>query len=459
MKNFLRKFLGQKLINYYHLAGAILANFIYGFPSRKLHVIGVTGTDGKTTTVNLVASILKAAGLPVSFLSTINAQIGRQALDTGLHTTTPSSFLLQRLLQQMVKAGSQYAVLEVTSHALDQYRTWGITFETAVITNVTHEHLDYHKTYGEYLRAKAKVFKNVKYAVLNREDKSYEQLLKLISTSLPLSPPARPKLAEGGSPGDGLSFRSSSPSDGEELKERLLTYGFSSRAQIWASDINESLEGSKLSVHTPAGGFPIELSLPGQFNVKNALAAIAVATAYKIPVASIQKGLSQIKTVSGRMEFLETKAPFLVLVDFAHTPNGLRELLSFLRPKVSGSIIMVFGAAGERDSTKRPLMGSAADEFANSIVLTREDNRSEPAEKICQEIASGVKNKRLNTDLFIIPDRREAIRFALNQAKSGDLVAITGKGHEQSLNVDGVELPWDEREVAREELKKLGVSR
>src|SRR3989344_7905631 len=174
MLDFLRKLFGQKLINYYHLAMAIIANFVYGFPSRKLHVIGVTGTDGKTTTVNMVASILRAANLPTAHLSTVNAQIGEQIYDTGLHTTTPSSFLLQKLIHRAVRAGAQYLVLETTSHALDQYRTWGINFETAVITNVSHEHLDYHKDLQGYMAAKARLLKNANYRILNLDDESFE---------------------------------------------------------------------------------------------------------------------------------------------------------------------------------------------------------------------------------------------------------------------------------------------
>lgn len=428
MKDFVRNILGRKRFNYYHLFQAILANFIFGFPSRRLHVIGVTGTDGKTTTVNLIASVLKEAGLRGSFLSTINARIGDQLFDTGLHTTTPSPFLLQKLLSQMVQNGSQYAVLEVTSHALDQFRTWGINFETAVVTNITHEHLDYHKTREEYVKAKAGLLKNAKYGILNMDDEGCQDLRKFIPAP--------------------------------------LTYGLSSTAQVWAEEIREELKATTFTAHysLPAGDLPkgekfqIYLNLPGKFNVYNALAAICAGLIYKVPPEAIQLGLEKVASIPGRMEFIDGGQDFYAMVDFAHTPNALRVLFTFLRPQIPGKLIVVFGSAGERDSTKRPLMGQAADEFADLIFLTREDNRSEYIQEICRQIAGGVTEKKLNEGYFIIPDRRGALRQALRMAGKGDLVVITGKGHEQSLNIDGREIPWDDRQVMREELKKI-VSR
>lgn len=431
MIDFLRKLLGQRTLNYYHLAIAIIANFVYGFPSRKLYVIGVTGTDGKTTTVNMVASILRAAGLPTAHLSTVNGQIGEQIYDTGLHTTTPSPFLLQRLLAQAVKAGSKYMVLETTSHALDQYRTWGIRFETAVITNVSHEHLDYHKDLQSYMAAKSKLFKGVKCAVLNRDDQSFESL------TLALSRTGRGK---------------------------LLTYGFSKEAKIWADNFEESLTKTRFIAHVLAETIPIELNLPGRFNVYNALAAIGAVINYYVPLEAIQKGLTGVKGIPGRMEFITSPQPSpykgeggKVLVDFAHTPNAIKNLLEFLRPKISGKIIHVFGSAGERDRSKRTLMGEASDKYADIVIITREDNRSESVEQISAEIAKGIKGKQRDKEYFIIPDRREAIIAALRLAQgANDLVVITGKGHEQSLNVDGIEMPWDDRRIVEEELSRLG---
>jgi UDP-N-acetylmuramoyl-L-alanyl-D-glutamate--2,6-diaminopimelate ligase len=426
VKDFFRKFLGRKLINYYHLVQALLANFVYGFPSRQLHVIGVTGTDGKTTTVNLIASILKAAGLPTSFLSTINAQIGSEVFDTGLHTTTPDPFLLQRLLRQMVRSGSQYAVLEVTSHALEQFRTWGVRFETAVITNVTHEHLDYHKTYDRYLSAKAELFAKVATLpngamVLNHDDQSFSQLARFSAS-------------------------------------KIITYGLTSEADIWADVIEESLSGTKFKMHGRFGEFPVSLKLLGKFNVVNALAAAAACSAYELDIGHILTGLQAVEAVSGRMEFLKTSGGFAVVVDFAHTPNALEALFSFLRPRVTGKIVSVFGVAGRRDASKRPLMGAVADQYADLIVLTREDNRSESVQKICEQVMAGIKHKKQKDNLFVIPDRRAAINFALRRAQRNDLVVVTGKGHEQSLNIDGTEYPWDDRVVAEEELKSLNLS-
>lgn len=431
MKELIRKILGQRIINYYHLAQAILANFIYGFPSKRLHVIGVTGTDGKTTTVNMIAVVLKEAEMKVSFLSTINAEIGEEKFDTGLHTTTPSPFLLQKLLRKMVKAGSKYAVLEVTSHALDQFRTWGIKFETAVLTNITHEHLDYHKTYEEYAEAKARLFRNVKNAVLNADDQSLGYLTPALSD---------------------LPRRRAGIGEGERV--RLLTYGFSN-ADIWADHIEETLTHTKSIAHALSEEHGILLNLPGKFNVSNALAAIAVGQVYDMTLESISSALGKVKSIPGRLELFVEGQEFQAMVDFAHTPNALEKLLSFLRPLVWGKIIAVFGAAGERDQSKRPKMGAVADKYADMIVITREDNRSEDVMEISQEIAEGIRRKHLDKDYYIIPDRREALRFALSKAQKGDMVVICGKGHERSLNIDGKEIEWSDREEMKRLLREL----
>ena len=397
---------------------AVIANFVYGFPSRKLHVIGVTGTDGKTTTVNMIASILRAAGYKAAHLSTIDSP--------GMHTTTPSSFQVQKFLAAAVKAGNQYAVLETTSHALDQHRTWGIKFESAVLTNISHEHLDYHKDLVNYTAAKARLFKDVKFAVLNADDQSFDFL-------------------------------------NEKLKGRqIVTYGLGQEAKVWADEISESLTNTKFVAHLPrrqagvlAEMFPVELNLPGKFNAYNALAAIAVVMNYNVAPEAIQKGLMRVRGIKGRLEIIESDHPFNVMLDFAHTPNAISQLLRFLRPKISGKIIHVFGSAGERDKAKRPLMGEASDKYADTIVLTREDNRSESVENICNDIAKGIKGKQRERGYFVIPDRREAIRFGLRQAQADDFVIITGKGHEQSLNIDGVETAWDDSEIIKEELRGI----
>ena len=413
--NFLRKLFGQRILNIYHLATAIVANLIYGFPSRKLRVIGVTGTDGKTTTVNLIASILQTAGHKTSFLSSINARIGSREYDTGLHTTTPSPFLLQRLMKKMAAAGSEFCVLEVTSHALDQYRVWGIRFEIAVLTNITPEHLDYHKTFAEYARVKIKLFSNAESGILNAEDQN---------DSIPKS-------------------------------IKIVTYGAPPKAQIWADQISEDLRSTKFVCHIPNSTFSIQSNLPGRFNILNSLAAIGVGQLYNIKPDAMKAGLEKVKNVSGRLQLISEGQSFYAMVDFAHTANALRNLLGFLRPKIGGKIIVVFGCAGERDVKKRPEMGKVADELADIIIITREDNRSEDIHKICEAVAAGITRKQLNQGYFIIPDRREAIRFALRHVGHQDLVVATGKGHEQSLNIDGKEVPWDDRSVMREELKKV----
>lgn len=236
---------------------------------------------------------------------------------------------------------------------------------------------------------------------------------------------------------------------------KVMTYGFNPKAQFWADNIKGDLKSTSFQVHIRDASFEIRSKLPGKFNVLNALAAISVGQLYQIPNDKIVAGLAAVKQISGRMEYIDEGQDFLAMIDFAHTPNALRALTTFSRPRISGQLILVFGCAGERDPFKRAEMGKVADEFADLIVITREDNRSEDVNKICEQIASGIKQKKINQGYFIIPDRREAIRFALSKAGKNDIVIVTGKGHEQSLNVDGVETSWDDRKVLREEIHSL----
>ena len=389
----------QRLKNIYHKFVAFLANLFFLFPGRKLVVVGVTGTDGKTTTVSLIYHILKSAEKKVSMLSSISAYIGDKEYETGFHVTTPSPFALQKFLKKAVDQGSEYFVLEVTSHALDQHRIWGIPFKIGVLTNVTNEHLDYHKTYENYVKTKEKLLRVAKIAVVSKDDGSYKLLGEARKT---------------------------------KKDENWITFGLSKNA-----DLN------------PAN-FPFESKvLLGDFNKLNALSAAACCRVLGLSDKSIKDAIKTFKMPTGRFDFVYRK-DFSVVIDFAHTPNAFEQILSSLRPEVLGRIIHVFGSAGERDRLKRPVMGEISAKFADVLVLTAEDPRSEDPDKIIDEVASGIKKK--DVEVLKITDREKAIKAALEMVRAGDLVLITGKAHEKSMTFGKEDHPWDEYKTVEEAL-------
>lgn len=411
--------LPQGLRNQYHLLRALAASQVYGNPSKKLKIIGITGTDGKTTTTNLVYHLLKSAGKKVSMISTVNAVIGNKTFDTGFHVTTPDPLDVQKYLKQMVDADTEYAVLEVTSHSLDQNRVFGLPFEIGVLTNITHEHLDYHKTYQNYLKSKAKLFKHVKYSILNKDDESFKQMEKLAS--------------------------------GE-----AITYSVGREASLSAKNIDYTTKGTEFEICYRDTKVPVKTLLIGDFNISNILAAVAVAKVLDINDEEIQEGLSNFKGVPGRMEQIELKTGFNVIIDFAHTPNALEKALLTVRKITKGKITVVFGAAAERDIAKRPIMGKVSAKLADYVVLTNEDPRYEDPNKILTDIAKGVVmgGGVLNKTFWMIEDRAQAIKFALSKAKGSDTVLILGKGHEKSISIRGKEYRWSDKEAVLEALGK-----
>lgn len=403
MNQLVKKLIRQKWINvFYHRPKGILASLRYNFPTRKLTVIGITGTDGKTTTVNMLYKILKDAGKRVSMVSTINAKIGEEEYDTGFHVTSPDSVKAQQLARQAVGNNDEYLILEVTSHALDQHRFWGIHFDIGVITNITHDHLDYHQTWQNYFLTKAKLIQNVRIAVLNKDEKHFSTLAK--STT-----------------------------------GKVVSFGLHKDA-----DFNPD-------------NFLVQLNLPGEFNVANSLAAAAASTYLGIDREVIIKSLESFNGLEGRFEQLKNSRGINVIVDFAHTPNGLENILKTLRRQCKGRLISVFGAAGERDVSKRPLMGKVAQKLSDYVVITAEDPRGQ-LEIINQQIVAGAKQAGgiKGKNLFIINNRADAIEFAINSlAKKGDVVGIFGKGHEKTMNMDGKrEIPWSDVEIAKKALWK-----
>ncbi len=382
------------------MVNAILANVFYGFPSKNLIVIGVTGTDGKTTTVNLIYHILNDAGLNASMISTVGASLEGEYEDIGLHVTTPSPWTIQKLLRKIANSpvGKKYVVIEVTSHALDQHRDWGIDFEVGALTNVTSEHLDYHKTFENYLKIKLRLIKKSKKAVVNKDDESYKYIKQ-----------------------------------GFGDDKKILTYSMGDEVD---------LSGAMLKINNP--------SLL-KFNIYNVLAAVLTVKTIGVDLKTADLALKTFKLPTGRQDVVFENG-FKVMIDFAHTPNSFEKLLSSVELEGSGRIIHVFGCAGQRDSVKRPVMGEISAKYAKVIILTAEDPRNESVEKITNDIELGIVPQVGDYQVFKISDRREAIAAAVTMAQKDDFVLITGKGHEKSMNFKGKELPWSDEEAIREAL-------
>ncbi len=413
-----------------------LAAAFYGHPGRKLCMIGVTGTDGKTTTTNLIFHILQAAGLKTGMVSTVNAVIGDQVFDTGFHVTTPEAVDVQRYLAMMVEAGITHAVLETTSHGWAQHRVDGCEFDVAVITNITHEHLDEHGSLDNYRQAKARLFQslvetkakpggNPRTAILNRDDASFPYLQQVCA---------------------GLAG------------VRELTYGIQSDAWIRANKAVYNRGGVEFDIVHGGEEISIMSRLVGAYNISNILAAYtATVGALRIEPKAAQAGIAAMAGIPGRMEAIDMGQDFLAYVDFAHTPNALRRMLETARQMTNGRVIVGFGAAGLRDREKRRMMAECAVELADLALFTAEDPRSESLDEILAEMAKGagatggVEGK----NYWRVSDRGEAIRKAVSLAQPGDVVLVCGKGHEQSMCFGEVEYDWDDRVAMRAALAEL----
>ncbi len=431
-----------------HLAAAF-----YDHPARRLTVIGVTGTDGKTTTTNLIFSILKAAGIRAGMISTVNAVIGDDTLDTGFHVTTPDAPDVQRYLAQMVASGLTHAVLECTSHGLAQYRVDACNFAVAAVTNITHEHLDFHGSYEAYRAAKARLFGMLPpggQAILNRDDSSYEYLSAISG------------------------------------QRSAVSYGFHATADLRPENVNFTPAGMEFTIVGRKMRLPATTRLIGDFNISNVLAATGVAHALELDGAAIQRGIASLEGVPGRMERIDLGQDFTAIVDFAHTPNALRVALETVHKMITTEsaenpankkeisvnsvrsvartarrVIAVFGSAGLRDREKRRMMAEVSADLADLSVFTAEDPRTESLDAILAEMAAGAES-RGGVDgrtFWRVPDRGNAIRFALTLACPGDIVIACGKGHEQSMCFLDVEYPWDDRIAMRAALSEhLGIA-
>lgn len=400
----------------------------YNFPARQLTLAGVTGTDGKTTTTNLLYAMLRAADLNAGMISTVNARIGDESQATGLHTTTPPAGEVQHYLAQMVAAGSTHAVLETTSHGLVQQRLAGCDFDVAVITNITHEHLDYHGSWEAYCEAKAMLFRGLttaistptlpKISVLNYDDRAAYDYLRKVA-----------------------------------LGRQVSYSAVFAEADVVAQKIDFGARGTTFTIRSPWGTLDVTSPLVGGFNVSNILAASAAALALGIAPEAVAAGAAAVSGVPGRMQRIDAGQDFTAIVDFAHTPNALRRALEALRLLAApgGRVIVVFGSAGLRDRQKRRMMGDVAAEMADLTVITAEDPRTESLDEIMAETALGLESagKQKGSAYWLIPDRGAAILHAVSLARAGDVVVACGKGHEQSMCFGTHEYPWDDREAMR----------
>ena len=408
---------------------AWLADTFYDHPSWKLGLIGITGTKGKSTTTNLIASIFQSVGLKSGLMSTLNFRIGDHDWENETRQTTQESLENHAMLAEMVRQDVRYAVVETSSHGLALHRVTGMVYDVGIVTNITSEHLEFHGTVEQYRRDKARLFEGLdptaekglgakKAAILNRDDSSYDYLLPF-------------------------------------CRVPITTYAIEQAADIRAVDLDLSGAASRFRVVTPAGEARIETPLIGRFNVYNCLATIAAGDTQGISLEKMRETLMQISGIPGRMERIDCGQPFSVIVDYAHTPDSLEQVLRLLRPLTTGRLIAVFGSAGERDTQKRPRQGAISAQLADLTFLTDEDCREEDPEKILHEIAAGAlaAGAEIGKNLWLIVDRRQAIGAAFDAARPGDTVLLAGKGHEHCIIVGREMLPWDEREVARELLR------
>ena len=408
---------------------ALMSSTLYGRPSRDMVVIGVTGTDGKTTTTTMIHQMLLKVGRRVGSMSTVDIRFGDAVDPNDSRQTTPEALEVQEQLARMRDAGLTYAVIETSSHGLALQRVVGVDYDVAVFTNIAHEHLDFHKTIEAYREAKAQLIdltagsarKGIdKTAVLNRDDPSYAYLV-----NRPIA--------------------------------RRITYGLQLDADLKADRVDATPEGLLVEASTPLGHLALRLKLSGRWNAANALAAAAAGVAVGLTLDEIRQGLESYSGVSGRMERVDLGQPFSVIIDYAHTPQSLEKVLRELRPITRGKLIAVFGSAGDRDREKRPWMGEIAARLSDYAVFTNEDPREEDAMTILSEIAAGAEEVGWTEgDQYArIEDRRQGIAHAVRRARPGDTILLAGKGHERSILIGRGKEPWDERAAAEAAIRGL----
>ncbi|MCL5283563.1 MAG: UDP-N-acetylmuramoyl-L-alanyl-D-glutamate--2,6-diaminopimelate ligase [Armatimonadetes bacterium] len=396
---------------------ARVAAAFYARPSRRIRLIGVTGTNGKTTTTRLIASILRASGEKVGTIGTLGAELEGEVMDS--EHTTPEADQLQSLLAEMVVRGADSVVMEVSSHALAQYRVDECEFDLSVFTNLTQDHLDYHGNLSQYFDCKRRLFtdlpahSNKSFLTVSNADDPYGYALA------------------------------------KQIRNRVITYGMGKDAMVRAMDVHCSALESRFHCITLQGELDVLLPIGGAFQVMNGLAAVATTVGLRVPFETIQRGLAQAQPIPGRFEAVPTGSDFAVVVDYAHTPDGLKNLLESARLLHPQRLVLVFGCGGDRDRSKRPKMGAIAAELADAVILTADNPRSERAEDIIQEILQWIPSEQ-KVLVRLQPDRREAIALAIQEARCGDLILIAGKGHETTQIFGDRRIPFDDRLVVSE---------
>ena len=411
---------------FYHKVMAIAANLYYRFPSRHLNVIAVTGTKGKTTTTNLIANVLTEAGYKVGMTSTVKFRVGDMEWTNSTKITTLGPFVLQKLLRQMVNEGCSHAAIEVSSHAILQNRIWGVNIDTSVFTNIGEDHLDYHGGFENYLRAKGLIFDRLnrsarkariqKIAILNKDDPHFSYFDQF-------------------------------------LADRKYVYGMGG-GTVFATDTQMKPTGTSFVLHVPNNSTEVNLKIPGEFNVYNALAAAAVGLANNINVSTLKDALEKASVIPGRFESVEVGQKYNIIVDYAHTAESLENLLEMYKGLSRGKLYAVFGATGGgRDKGKRPKMGAVADKYADYVIVTDDDPYEENEWKIIEDVSAGIKRKE-GENFWKIPSREEAVKLVLTLAREDDTVVVAGKGAEEIQMVHGKSIPWDDRKVIRSLLSR-----
>jgi UDP-N-acetylmuramoyl-L-alanyl-D-glutamate--2,6-diaminopimelate ligase len=448
MRTFVKKLIPRELFRQIeplgHLGEAVLLNTMHGFPSRGLKVIGVTGTNGKTSTCFIIHRMLHEAGYKVGLMTTVAYGAGMDIKPQATHMTTSSVPVLLKRFAEMKAQGVEWLVLETTSHALAQHRVWSVPYSVAVMTNLTHEHLDYHGTFERYLQAKRHMFvltnrnrKGLRVGVVNADDPNAKAFTSAIDSP--------------------------------------VTYG-TDKGDLRATNVKLSSDGVQYTAEHGDKKYHITCALPGSFNVYNSLAAIGVGEALGLTTKQIEQGIAALEGVEGRMTRVDEGQDFSVIIDYAHTPDSFEKLFKDLKPVVKGKLIVMFGSAGRRDEEKRAVQGHLAGEYADEVVITEEDDRDMDGVEIMDQIAAGAESagKHREKNLFLLHDRDKAIAFALKRAKKGDTVLLLGKGHEKDILRNGpkaaelrhlqqddhnservIEIKWDEMAETRKALKSL----
>jgi len=399
-------------------------NVRYGFPGRKLRIIGVTGTNGKTTTSFLIHRLLHESGIKVALLTTVANGIGDNVIPQAEHITTAQAGILQSKLRDYARAGVEWVVVETSSHSLAQHRVWGVPYEIAVMTNITHEHLDYHGTFKNYVEAKRRLFKianknGLRYGVVNKQDPSADLFVSTVANA--------------------------------------TTYGIGT-GELSASKVKLAADHSSYTASIDDDHYNIRVNIPGEFNISNSLAAVAVGRKLGLSQKEIEHGIAALQGVEGRMNVINEGQKFQVIVDFASTPDAFERFFESVRPLTKGKLIAVFGSAGRRDESKRAVQGNIAGKSADIVIATEEDDRDVDGNEILEQIAEGAKKagKKLGKDLFLVLNREEAIGFAMTQVTSpDDVVVLLGKGHELTIERADGTYPWNEAEVARAALQEF----